>query len=266
MRTIFNKNYNSESFVVLQNNDWLEKQRVAGKIAAGALCLLENLIKDGTHLSLIELNNLAEEFILDHNCKCTFKGYKGFPTGVCISVNQQLVHGIPNNYHLQEGDLVSFDLGATYEGAIADTAITRIYGNPKSEEHVRLLKVTEEALNKAIESVKIGDKLGCIGNTIYKYVKNTGFNVVYRYGGHGLNWNDPHTSPFVSNKANPEEGIRIQPGLTIAIEPLVCIGSPETRVSSDGWTVSTEGLCSHFEHTLFVHEDYIEIITERNKL
>src|ERR1700729_1226601 len=122
--------------ITLHGNDWLEKQRIAGKIAAGAISLLIDLVKQNSSLSMLEMNNLAEEYILDHNCQCTFKNYKGFPAGVCVSTNRQLVHGIPTDYVAKEGDLISFDLGATYKGVIADTATTIIYGEPKSLEHV----------------------------------------------------------------------------------------------------------------------------------
>lgn len=264
---IANKNiFKSNSLIDLKDNNWLNKQRIAGKITAKTLNLLKNLVLDKTTKSLLELNNIAEEYILSSGGIPTFKGYKGFPSGVCISVNKQLVHGIPSSYQLQDGDVVSFDLGVTVEGAIADSALTCIYGEPKNDRHVQLIKITEEALNKAIESIQIGKRLGIIGYTISKYAKQHNFEVITQYGGHGLTWNTPHTAPFVENKSDIDSGIRIQPGLSIAIEPMLVIGTTDTKVLSDGWTVVTNDIGSHQEHSIFVHQDYIEIITARDNL
>ena len=255
----------------LKNQDWLDKQRIAGKIAAKTLILLKNRMGNNKGeivgkccYTLSELNIMAEEYITSQGGIPTFKGYKGFPAGVCMSVNKQLVHGIPNDYKLNEGDLISFDLGVTVDGVIADTAMTCIFGEPKSEQHVRLIKATEEALTKAISSIKVGNRLGHIGDAISKCAKEYKFGVVTEYGGHGLDYNTPHAAPFVANKATLDEGIRIQSGLTIAIEPMFTIGSPMTKVLNDGWTVVTNDISAHFEHTVFVHEDHIEIITDRN--
>lgn len=263
MRVNSGNSFSLNGLVKLKNSDWLEKQRFAGKIAAQTLLLLEQLVKEKTTKSLIELNNIAEEFIVQNKCLPTFKNYKGFPAGVCISVNKQLVHGIPTDYKLQEGDVVSFDLGTTFEGAIADTAITRIYGEPKSERHVSLIKATEVALMSGINAIQVGKKIGCIGYAIFKSSKNSGFSTITKYGGHGLDWDVPHAAPFIANKSELDEGIRIQSGLSIAIEPMLTIGSTETRTSSDGWTVLTNDIGAHAEHSIFVHEDHVEIITDR---
>jgi len=258
--------FSDNSLIRLKDNNWLEKQRVAGKIAAKALLLLEQLVKDKTSKTLLELNEIAENYIFESGGTCTFKNYHGFPAGVCISVNKQLVHGIPTDYVLQEGDIVSFDLGVTIEGAIADTAITCIYGEPKLEKHVQLIKDTEEALMRGIKAVKVGDRLGVIGQAIYKYSHSKNYGVINNYGGHGLDWHTPHASPFVANKSTENEGIRIQPGLTIAIEPMLVLGSTATTTADDGWTVMTPDLSVHVEHSIFVHEDHVEIITDRSKL
>lgn len=261
---VSNKNlFATNGFFKLKNQDWLNKQRIAGKVAAKTLLLLESLVKEKTTKSLIELNNIAEEFIENNGCFCTFKNYKGFPAGVCVSINNQLVHGIPGNYRLQDGDLVSFDLGATFEGAIADTAITCIYGEPKLDRHASLIKATEQALMSGINSIRVGNKLGCIGNAIFRSAKASGFSTIVKYGGHGLDWDVPHAPPFISNKSELDDGFRIQSGLAIAIEPMLVIGTPDTRVASDGWTVLTNDIGAHFEHSVFVHEDHVEIITDR---
>ena len=256
--------FGTSSFVQLQDINWLNKQRIAGKITAQTLSMLENYVKEKTTYSLIELNNIAEEFIVKSGGIPTFKNYKSFPAGVCISVNKELVHGIPKDYKLQDGDIVSFDLGVTFEGAIADSALTCIFGSPKSEQHVKLINTTQESLMKGISAIKVGNRLGCIGHAIYKHIKSNGFGVIDRYGGHGITYNTPHAEPFVPNKANPEDGIVIQPGLCIAIEPMAIIGDTHTRVESDGWTVVGSGESAHFEHSVFVHENHVEILTERS--
>lgn len=256
--------FSDNSVIHLKGDDWLSKQRVAGKVVANTLKFLESEVLNKTDKSLLELNVMAEDIIYSSGCTPTFKNYKGFPAGVCISVNKQLVHGIPTNYILQSGDVVSFDLGATYEGAIADSALTCIYGEPKSLEHVKLIKATEESLMRGIAAIEIGNRLGCIGNAIAKCAKSYGYNVIYKYGGHGLTWNNPHCAPFVSNKSELNEGIRIKPGLTIAVEPMLVENDINTYVDKDGWTVWCKGgMSAHFEHTLYIHENNVEIITKR---
>jgi methionyl aminopeptidase len=266
MRNEKSSQWANSNFILLKDEKWLTYQRVAGKIAAQTLVALQNEVANKTTKSLVELNEMAEQMIAKAGGTPTFKGYKGFPAGVCISVNKQLVHGIPSDYHLQEGDVISFDLGVTIEGAIADTAITCIYGTPKSSQHVKLVQSTEEALMKGIGALQAGKRLGSVGNAIYKSAKGNGFGVVTNYGGHGLDWNVPHASPFVQNKSEVEEGIRVQPGLSIAIEPMLLIGQVSTTTLADGWTVVTPDIGAHFEHSVFVHEDRIEIITDRTGL
>lgn len=258
--------FSTSGLFKLKGHDWLEKQREAGRIAANALLSLQGLVREKTDATLSQLNTMTENFITLQGGTCTFKGYKGFPAGVCMSVNRELVHGIPKDVRLQEGDVVSFDLGVTIGGAIADTAITCIYGQPKSERHVQLLKATEDALMKGIEAVGIGKHLGVIGNAVNRCAKGHGFGVINNYGGHGLDWDIPHAAPFVANKAETNEGIRIQAGLAIAIEPMLVLGTTNTKTLSDGWTVVTDDLGAHFEHSIYVHEDgTVEIITDRNK-
>lgn len=264
MKIVSNRSLVSNSLAKLKDETWLEKQRVAGKITAGALMLLEQEVKAGTTKSLLELSQLADEYIQDNDCTATFKNFKGFPAAVCISVNRQLVHGIPTDYKLQEGDVVKFDLGATYKRAIADSALTCIYGQPKDPMHPRLISACYESLMKGIAAIKVGAHLGVIGHAIYKSVKGNGFNVVTDYGGHGLDWDKPHAQPFVSNRANQDEGIRIQPGLSIAIEPMVVPHDISSTTAKDGWTICTNEIGTHFEHSVFVHEDHVEIMTKRD--
>jgi methionyl aminopeptidase len=258
------QNYYGE-LITLKDQNWLDKQRLAGKIAADTLILLENLVKEKTTKTLIELNQIAENYIADQKAICTFKGYKNFPTGVCISVNQQLVHGIPTDYRLQEHDLVSFDLGVSVDKVIADTALTCVFGNYKSYQHQVLVQATETALNEAIETVKVGKRLGVIGEAIYQCGRDYDLSVITSYGGHGIDLDTPHALPFVSNRATEKDGPIIQEGLCVAIEPLFVLGrSTKTKTLADGWTVECEDYCSHHEHTIFVHADHIEIITARS--
>jgi methionyl aminopeptidase len=256
--------FSDNSIIHLKDQDWLDKQRIAGKVVATTLKFLEAEVLKGTPYSMLMLNELAEDIIYSNKCTPTFKNYKGFPAGVCISINKQLVHGIPTDYHLQDGDVVSFDLGATYEGAIADSALTCIFGEPKSPDHVKLISSTENCLMQGINAIAVGKRLGCIGHAINKAAK--GYGLVSNYGGHGLDWDKPHAAPFVANKAELDEGIRIAEGLSIAIEPMLTIGTPGTKVLDDGWTVVTADIGAHFEHSVFVHKDHVEIITDRTNV
>ena len=251
-------------FVNLHGSDWLEKQRIAAKCHIVVMRLLQQLITDKTNLSLLEIDHIVENEILKHNCKPTFLGYKNFPNACCMSVNKQLVHGIATNYKLKDGDVVTFDFGATFEGAIVDSADTMIYGMPKSKEHTRLINTTRECLYNAIKAIKPGKRIGVIGNTIYKTAQNAGFGVITKFGGHGINWNKVHSSPFIANKSSPDEGVIMQSGMSLAIEPLCSIGGIDTKIDQDGWTIWCDGeMSSHQEHTVFIHNDRVEIMTWR---
>jgi methionyl aminopeptidase len=261
------KSYISD-FVILQDNTWLERQRIAGRVVAGALQLLENAVKEKTTMTMLELNNMAGEYIERHGCQQTFRGYKGFPYGVCISINKVLVHGIPSDYRLREGDKVSFDLGATYNGVIADSAITCFYGSVKKE-YTDLSEDTKQSLYNGIKSIKIGKRLGCVGDSIFKTLKDK-YDVITKYGGHGLSRTVdgigiPHAQPFVANRSSPNDGIRVCAGLTIAIEPQATLKSNNffTKTADDGWSVITNEVGVHWEHSLYIHSDHIEIMSHR---
>lgn len=270
MRLSRDSRFNDVAFVKLKDESFVADQRRAGQIAAQTLSLLKRLVKERTTKSLLELDAMAEEYIRGQGAIPTFKDYgiPPFPNSVCVSVNNQLVHGVCTDYVLQEGDLVSFDLGATINGAVADSALTCVYGQANSEQE-HLIKTTEECLQRAIATVKVGSRLGEIGHAIHKCAKHAGYNVFVNYGGHFICRNEatkdaiPHAQPFVANRAEPQEGIRIQEGMTLAIEPLLTRGFTDTWVGSDGWTVYGKGPSCHFEHTIFVHQDRVEIITDR---
>lgn len=257
---------NKEQFIHLHNDEWLFYQRKAGKIVGGTLSLLEQEVKNGTTKTMVELDKLAETFIRDNGCIPTFLNYKGFPASVCISINKQLVHSIPTDYRLQDNDVVSFDLGATEpeSGAIGDSALTCAFGEPKNSSHKLLLSATKEVLRRAIASIQVGKHIGVIGDTISRYAKECGLAVIDKYGGHGIEANVPHAHPFVANRASNESGVRFQAGMSLCIEPLFVIGrSAETRILSDGWTVVCDEICAHEEHTIFIHEDKVEVLTKR---
>ena len=254
------------SLVTLKDQDWFEKQQVAGRAVASCLATSKKLIKSGADISLKDLEAECEKIISDFNCTPTFKNYKGFPGSICASVNKQLVHGIPSDYRLKNGDVVKIDLGATYNGAIADAAITAVHGGVNSK-YKKLIETCKKSLYEAIKSIQIGKRIGIIGYTINKYTEAQGFSLITKYGGHGISWEMPHASPFIANKSKRDEGIRIQPGLTIAIEPMLVMGySDKTKVDKDGWTVYTKDVSAHFEHTVFVADDKIHIMTDYENL
>lgn len=262
-RMVMTMSFDSHAIVHLKNDSWLERQRVAGKCVGRILAHLNRLICDVTpNITLKDLEAEAIRILQEGGCTATFLGYKGFPGAVCLSVNKQLVHGIPSDYVLQQGDVVKFDLGATYEGAIADAAATAIYGEPKLKQHVEMINICREALNQAINAIKVGNRLGSIGYAIHRYVNRMGnYGLITDYGGHGIDENRPHAAPFVANKARPDTGIRIQPGLSIAIEPMLTMHDTRTRKLLDGWTIVTDDIGCHFEHSVFVNSDGVEIIT-----
>jgi len=252
--------YSDSSLLHLHGQEWVEKQRIAGKTHAKIMGLIPSLFKED--LSLLDYDKIIEDEILKDKSIPTFKGYKGFPNASCISVNKTLAHGIPSDYKLKDGDVVSFDFGVTFEGAIADGAETFIFGNGKNE---RMISATREALYEGIKSISLSKRIGSIGNAISKTAQKRGFNVITSYGGHSLDWDKPHAFVFVSNKSRPEEGMIFQPGMTLAIEPLFVPYNcqAKTKIMEDGWSVVTEQVSSHFEHTIFLHEDRIEIMTHR---
>ncbi len=251
------------NFIKLKDEHWLARQKVAGQCVAKCLTHSKELIETQTpNLSLKDIEAECLKIIQDMKCTPTFLGYKGFPGAICISVNKQLVHGIPSDYILKSGDVVKVDLGATYQGAIADAAITIIYGQAKSSNDLLLVETCREALDAAIKAVSVGKRLGCIGNAIHHVVKRTPFKLITDYGGHGLDENIPHAQPFVANKALQNSGVRIQPGMTLAIEPMLVLGfDTKTWVSPDGWTVNSNGIGVHFEHSIYVTETDVKILT-----
>jgi len=266
MRVGYRKTLPKMQFITLHDDEvWIQEQRHAGTVVARCLSMFSRAVRDKTpNLSLKDIEAECEKIIAANNCIPTFKGFHGFPGAVCLSVNKELVHGIPSDYVLQEGDVVSLDLGATTPyGAIGDAAVTEIYGTPRKREHESLVTVCKNALYRAIEAVAVGKRIGCIGNAIHHSVKSSGFKLIENYGGHGISKNMAHAQPFIPNKSRSDDGVVIQKGMSFAIEPMLVIGSNKTRKLSDNWTVVTPDIGAHFEHTIFINtKDEVEIITK----
>ncbi|AHG90333.1 methionine aminopeptidase, type I [Gemmatirosa kalamazoonensis] len=232
-----------------------------GKILAATLALLRGEVRPG--VSTGELDKIGEEFIRSHaGAVPAFKGLYGFPGSVCTSVNHEIVHGIPSRKRvLEEGDIVSLDVGVKFEGFYTDAAETVAVG-AIAPEHQRLLDVTREALAAGIDAARLGNHVGDIGFAVQTIVERAGFSVVRELVGHGVGVG-PHEDPQVPNYGKPKRGTKLAPGLTIAIEPMVNAGLPGTRTLGDKWTVVTiDGKRSaHFEHTVAVTEDGPRVLT-----
>jgi methionyl aminopeptidase len=241
----------------LKDDLWLKRQKIAGEVVSKIHREIFRLMKTkSSNLRLKDIHDLAIDYNTKGNCEPTFLGYKGFPSSCCASVNKEIVHGLGNReLVLSEGDIVKIDVGATFEGAIADCAVTYCYGDI-SEENYKLLLSCQNALKDAIKQFKPGNRIGHIGNAIFNRGKEDGFGVIDSFGGHGINYNHLHAFPFVPNKSRVDEGIRIHPGMSIAIEPMFVIGQNiKTKTLSDNWTVVTKNIGAHFEHSVTLDKD-----------
>jgi len=231
----------------------------AGRLVAQAHEIVREMLKPG--ITTLEIDRKVEAFIRAQNAEPSFKGYHGYPASTCISINEELVHGIPGDRRIEEGDIVSVDIGVYYKGYHGDSAWTYAVGaiSPVAQ---RLLEVTERSLYAGIEQAQPGNRLSDIGHAIQQVVESAGFSVVREYVGHGIG-REMHEDPQVPNYGEPGRGPRLRPGMTLAIEPMVCVGDWRTRVLADKWTVvSADGsLTAHFEHTIAITEDGPEILT-----
>ncbi len=247
--------------IVLKSPREIELMREAGKIVALTLAVLAEKAKEG--VSTAQLEEWAEEVISKNKAIPSFKGYRGYPASICVSVNEEVVHGIPSPKRiLKEGDVVSIDVGAIYKGYHGDAAITIGIGRI-TEEAKKLIEVTKGALEAAISAAKAGNRLGDISWAIQSYAEKHGFNVVREYTGHGIG-RYMHEEPQVPNVGTPGKGILLKPGMTLALEPMVVAGSWEVEVLPDGWTVVTKdkSLAAHFEHTIAITDGDAEILTK----
>ncbi len=236
--------------IILKSPQEIRRMRQAGIIVAHTLDMLAERIRPG--ISRRQLDIWAHEFIVSRGGYPTFKGYRGYPASICVSVDSEVVHGIPDERILEEGQIVSLDVGVTYRGWIADAAVTVPVGNV-SPEAQRLIAVCRGALEKGIEKAIAGNHLSDISAAIQQYVEANGCSVVREYVGHGVG-RSMHEEPQVANFGPPGMGPILRPGMTLAIEPMVNLGGHETRVLPDGWTVVTAdgSLSAHFEHTVAV--------------
>lgn len=246
--------------IVLKSPKEIEKMRSAGRIVAEVLEILKAAVKPGIATSY--LDGLAESEAKKRNSIPAFKGYGGFPFALCCSLNEQVVHGMPSRRELVEGDIVSLDFGVVYGGYYADSAITvpvsRI--SPQAE---RLVKVTEESLYCAIEAAVPGNRLSDISHAVQSYVERHGYSVVRDFVGHGIG-KMLHESPQVPNFGQPGKGVRLKPGMVLAIEPMINEKGYQVKVLEDGWTAVTcdGGLSAHFEHTVAITENGPEILSK----
>ena len=240
--------------------DEIEKLRKANQIVVAAHKKLEEILVPG--ITSQELDREAEKVIRDLGGKPSFKGYRGFPNTLCVALNDQVVHGIPNGVKLKIGDIIGLDLGAEYEGYYGDAART-LPVEEISEKATRLLETTEAALMKGIEQIKPGGRLSDISHAVQTHAESNGYSVVTAFVGHGIG-TQPHEEPQVPNFGPPGRGPVLREGMVLAIEPMVNIGSPKVKVLDDKWTVKTvDGeLSAHFEHSVAVLKEGYSILSE----
>ena len=238
--------------VVCRTKEEIEKIRRAGRIVAEVLRDLRQMAQPG--VTTRELDRYAEAKIRARGGIPTFKGYRGFPASICTSINEEVVHGIPSDRKLQAGDIVGIDCGVTLDGYVADAAITVPVGEV-SEELQRLSRVTEEALYRAIAQARVGNRLYDISYAVQSYAEAHGYSVVRDFCGHGVG-RQMHEDPQVPNFGTPGRGLRLRPGLVLAIEPMLNMGTYEVEIAEDGWTVRTVDRkpSAHFEHTIAITE------------
>jgi len=234
-----------------------------GRILSNTIKELEKMVRPG--LTTMELNRAAEALILSAGGKPAFKGCEGFPYALCVSVNENVVHGFPSDYALKDGDIVKLDLGVTYKGYNTDMAVTVPVGNV-SYEAKRLLNVTKKALRLGIKKAKIGNTIGDIGNTVQRFVEDQGFGVVRDLCGHGIG-KSVHEDPQIPNFGRRGTGERIVEGMVICIEPIVTMGDYQIKTAKDGYGYATRdnSLAAHFEHTIAITKSGPKILTDLEK-
>jgi methionyl aminopeptidase len=247
--------------ITIKSDDEIRIMREAGRHVAQVVQILVDALEPG--IMTRELDKIVRKEYARRGLVPTFLGYAypPYPATVCVSVNEELVHGIPGPRVIKPGDLVSIDLGATLKGFVADHAVT-VCVPPVSEDKQRLIDVTREALMRGIAVARAGVRLGVISNTIGEYIEGQGYGVVREYVGHGVG-REMHEEPQVPNFGPRDRGPVLKKGMVLALEPMVTVGDWHTKKHADGWTVSTldGSLCAHFEHTIAIREDGAEILT-----
>lgn len=250
--------------IQIKNSDQISIMKEAGRITAEALLAAREQVREG--VSTYELDLVIRNTIERAGAKPSFLGYYGFPGSACISINDEVIHGIPSKSRiLKEGDIVKIDVGAYYKGFHGDSARTFPVGRV-SEEVLSLIKATEESFYKGIAAVKNGNRIGDVGSAIDTHVKSYGYSTVKKYIGHGIG-KELHESPDVPNFGTPGRGVRICSGLALAIEPMVNIGTDKVIELADGWTVKTADgkLSAHYENTVVLTDNGLLILTEVEK-
>ena len=240
--------------ISLKSPKEIDIMRRANQIVAEARELLKEMVKPG--VSTYDLDRKADEYYKTKGAKSAFKGYKGFPASICISINEEVVHGIPSKKRLlKEGDIVGLDMGTIFEGYFGDSAVTLPVG-PVSELAVRLMKVTEESLHKGIKEARPGARLYDIGAAVQEHAESAGFSVVRDFVGHGIG-QQLHEEPQVPNYGQRGRGMVLQAGMVLAIEPMINEGSADVKILDDGWTAVTKDgkLSAHFEHSIAITEN-----------
>jgi methionyl aminopeptidase len=245
--------------IPLKSKEDLEMLRSSGRILAKIMRKIREFICIG--VSTEEIDHLAEELVRKENAMPAFKGYRGFPANICTSINEEIVHGIPGERILKEGDIISLDLGVNYKGYFSDTAITLAVGRVNSQLK-KLIEVTRNALTEGIKQARIDNHLSDISYSIQSYVEKYGFSVVRDFVGHGIGLS-LHEEPEIPNFGRPHQGPVLKSGMVLAIEPMVNMGGWESKILDNGWTaVTKDGLTSaHFEHTVAITKKGPEILT-----
>ena len=245
--------------IILKSRDEIAIMREAGRILAEVRQIVVDRLRPG--LVEKELDEIVRREFKKRNVTPAFLGYQGYPATVCLSINDEIVHGIPGDREIADGDVVSIDLGCVHKGFVADSAVTVGVGDV-SPEALRLIQVTREALNRGIGAARAGVRLGEIGAAIEGYVEGEGFSVVREYVGHGIG-RQMHEDPQVPNYGDPDSGPVLKEGMVIAIEPMVNVGDWRTKRDPDNWTVRTldGSLSAHFEHTLAIRDGEAEVLT-----
>lgn len=246
--------------ITIKNKEQIAKMRDAGKIVAEVLALMKEHVEPG--VSTWELDEIAENYIRKCGAVPTFLGYGGFPASICASINEQVVHGIPNrNCILNEGDIISIDVGATFRGYVGDAARTFPVGKI-SDENARLIEVTRQSFYEGLAHAKKGNRLGDISNAIQRYVEKNGYSVIRDLVGHGVGEN-MHEDPMVPNYGKKGRGIKLCEGLTIAVEPMVAAGHYALEQLADNWTYVTRdgSMTAHYENTFAITDGEPEILT-----
>ncbi len=247
------------SSITLKSDREIEIMRQAGRITAAARSLAREMVTPG--ITTAQIDREVRRFIEKSGATPTFLGYGGYPASVCLSVNEEVIHGIPGHRVLRDGDIVSVDVGATYKGFVGDCAGTYVAGTA-SEEAKRLIEVTRQSFFEGIKMARVGNRVGDISHAVQEYVEKNGFGVVREYVGHGVG-SVMHEAPEVPNFGSAGRGPRLLKGMTIAVEPMVTQGTWEVRVLRDGWTVVTKDgkLAAHYENTIAITDGEPEILT-----